>query len=227
MHPVSVSRPPREEAPGATHHVIPRGNGRHPIVLDDRDRHSFVTRFAAIRREVGWLSHASCLLDTHHHAVIETPEPNLGQGMRRLLGGHSRWMNVRHERKGSVFTPHFWSRRIQDDAWFFRACLYVVLNPVVAGICAHPAEWPWCSYRATAEGDPDAYAPGEERFLSMFASTPREARRCYVEVVQDRVDGILAGLTPPALWYELGELDMPVAAPASDVEPSTPPWCPT
>jgi putative transposase len=25
-----------------------------------------------------------------------------------------------------------------------------VLNPVRAGICAHPADWPWSSYRTTA-----------------------------------------------------------------------------
>jgi REP element-mobilizing transposase RayT len=233
MHAGAMARPPREEGADAIHHVIPRGHGDKPIVLDDRDRRAYLTRFACIRRELGWLSHASCLLDTHHHAVVETSESNLGLGMRRLLGGHSRWVNVRHERKGSVFTPHFWSRRIKDDAWFFRACIYVVLNPVAAGICAHPAEWPWCSYRVTAEGDPDAYSPGEERLLSMFGATPSEARRCYTQVVQAAVDGILAErqLTPRALWYELGELEQPITRLVSDVKSDTgssaPPWCPT
>jgi REP element-mobilizing transposase RayT len=213
-----MARPPREEEAGAIHHVIPRGNWSKHIVHDDRDRHAYVVRFAGIGRELGWLTHASCLLDTHHHAVVETPVPNLGPGMRRILGGHSRWMNVRHARNGSVFAPHFWSRRIRDEGWLFRACLYIVLNPVAAGLCAHPAEWPWCSYSVTAEGEPDVFAPGEERLLSMFGATPCEARRCYARIVQDAVEGILAErrLTPQALWDELRQLEGPISPQVSD-----------
>jgi REP-associated tyrosine transposase len=94
-----MAREPREEASGAIHHVIPRGNADLAIVHDDRDRIAFVARFARVGRELGWFTHASCLMDSHHHAVVETPEPNLGRGMRRVLGGHSRWMNVRYGRK--------------------------------------------------------------------------------------------------------------------------------
>jgi len=208
----SVPRPPREEAPGAIHHVIPRGNADLPIVFDDRDRFAFVTRFARVGRDLGWLAHATCLLDTHHHAVVETPEPNLGVGMRRVLGGHSRWVNVRHGRRGSNFVPHYWSRRIDDEGWFFRACLYVVLNPVAAGLCRHPADWPWCSYRRTAEGDPARYAPGEERLLAMFGRTPGEARRSYAEVIDNAVAGVLerrAGTQE--LWWELSSLELPTS----------------
>jgi len=159
--------------------VIPAGNNGGRIVEDDCDRASYLARFARIRRELGWLCHASCLMDTHHHAVVETPMPNLGLGMRRLLGGHSHWFNLRHGQTGSVFVPHFWSRRLADEAWFFRACLYTVLNPVAAGLCTHPREWRWCSYRSTAEGDPAAFAPGEERLLRMFGNTPADARAMY------------------------------------------------
>jgi REP element-mobilizing transposase RayT len=213
-----MPRLPRDEGAGAIHHVIPRGNGNDRIVRDDRDRFAYVTRFAAVSRDLGWLNHATCLLDTHHHAVVETPEPNLGLGLRRILGGHSRWVNVRYGRKGSVFAPHCWSRRIQDEAWLFRACLYVVLNPVAAGVCRHPADWPWCSYLATVDGHAAAYAPGEERLLSMFGNTPAEARRCYARVVQGAVDGILGerSLRPAELWHELRELDSPLSPKVSD-----------
>jgi REP element-mobilizing transposase RayT len=213
-----MARQPLDEAAGAIHHVIPRGNGDRSIVRDDRDRFAYVTRFAAVCRDLGWLAHASCLLDTHHHAVLETPEPNLGLGLRRLVGGHSRWFNVRYGQRGSLFTPHCWSRRIQDDAWLFRACIYVVVNPVAAGVCDHPAEWPWSSYRMTAEGDPDRYAPGEERLLSMFGPTPGDARRCYAQVVQNAVDGILAERRRGShdLWNELRRLKSPMSPQVSD-----------
>jgi len=208
-----MARPPREEFPGAIHHVIPKGNGGRRIVEDDDDRLAYTVRLGGVTRELAWLVHASCLMDTHHHAVVETPEPNLGVGMRRLLGGHSRWLNVRHGASGSVFTPHFWSRRIDDEAWLFRACLYVVLNPVAAGFCDHPRDWRWSPYRATAEGDPAAFEPGEERLLRMFGSTPFEARRCYANVVDSVVRNIDGRrVNDRELWSALGAVDGPVGA---------------
>jgi putative transposase len=209
-----MARPPREEFTGAVHHVIPKGNGRRRIVEDDDDRLAYTARLGRITRELGWLVHASCLMDTHQHLVVETPEPNLGVGMRRLLGGHSRWLNVRHGASGSVFTPHYWSRVIDDDAWLFRACLYIVLNPVAAGLCNHPREWRWSSYRATAEGDLTAFAAGEERLLRMFGATPFEARRCYADVVDDAVRRIIDGRCVDGrdLWRALGTVESPVGA---------------
>jgi REP-associated tyrosine transposase len=203
-----MTRLPREEAPGAIHHVVPQGNGRRWIVRDDRDRRAYVNRFDRIARDLGWIVIANSLMDTHHHAVVETPEPNLGVGMKRLQGGHARWLNARHGGEGHVFRQRFWSRRIFDDGWLLQACLYVVLNPVAAGACLHPRAWPWGSYSTTADGDPDAYRPGEERLLRMFGRTPAEARRRYVEVVDDAVRRIAAQPTrgARALWSRLGEL---------------------
>ena len=181
-------RRPREEEAGAIHHVVPQGNGRRRIVEDARDRRAYLARVGRVSLELGWFQHASCLMDTHHHAIVETDEPNLGIGMQRIQGGHSRWLNARHGREGQVFRHRFWSRRIEDDAWLFRACIYVVLNPVAAGLCAHPRDWPWSSHAATADGPLHDYRPGEERLLEMFGEVPSEARRRYVEVVDEATE---------------------------------------
>jgi REP element-mobilizing transposase RayT len=204
-----LARLPRGEAAGAIHHAVAQGNGRRRIVVDSRDRVSFGRRYGRIVRELGWIVHSSCLMDTHHHGVIETPEPNLGVGMGRLQGGHARWLNERYATEGSVFRHRFWSRRIEDDGHFFRSCLYVVLNPVAAGLCAHPRDWPWCSYRGTAEGDADAFAPGEERLMSMFGDTVSEARRNYVAVVDGMAESIrmLRIADGTGLWRALAAAD--------------------
>ena len=213
-----MPRPPRGEGAGAIHHVVPQGNGRRPIVEDDRDRNAYLARYARISRELGWLTHSSCLMDTHHHAIVETSEPNLALGMRRVQGGHARWLNFRHGREGSVFKQHFWSRRIDTEAWLFRACLYVVLNPVAAGLCSHPRDWPWCSYRLTAEGDPHRYAPGEGRLLKMFGDTPREARHNYAKLIDSMAARIsdLRLSDGRALWRSLDHVVAPHGAMESD-----------
>jgi hypothetical protein len=107
-----------------------------------------------------------------------------------------------------VFRPHAWSTRIADEAHLLSACLYAVLNPVAAGLCEHPQAWPWCSFRATAEGDPDEYATGEKRLLKMFGDSPGEARRNYAERVGQLAEMIRASHVSSgrALWRSIAEV---------------------
>lgn len=145
-----VPRRPRQEAPGAVHHVVAQGNDRQRIVRCDVDRIALVRRLATTSAAVGWRCHAYCVMDTHLHALIETPEPNLGMGMQRLIGGYAYEFNRRHERAGHLFVNPYYSVVVERDEHLVAAATYVVLNPVNAGVCAHPADWPWCSYADTA-----------------------------------------------------------------------------
>ena len=206
-----LTRRIRGEDHGAIHHAVAQGNGRRRIVFDNRDRRSFALRYGRIQRELGWTVHSSCLMDTHHHAVVQTAEPNLGLGMGRLQGGHARWLNARHGTEGHVFRHRFWSKRIYSDAHLLRACLYVVLNPVAAGVCDHPRDWPWCSYRSTVEGHPGVYGPGEHVLLEMFGGTPREARQSYAKLVGELAENLRARRVESSrsLWAALREVDAP------------------
>ena len=198
-----MSRMPREEGFGAVHHVVAQGNGRRPIVEDDRDRVAIVNRLERIARELRWATVTSCLMDTHHHVVVQTAEPNLGLGMKRLQGGHARWFNVRHGRDGNLF--------------------YAVVNPVAAGVCAHPREWRWCSYTRIAGGSPDSFAPGEKLLLGMLGDSPLEARRRYVELVDMGVEIAVARRKPAgaALWRSLGRIPALGGEQVSGLKPDT------
>ena len=129
--------------------MVTQGNGRGRIVVDDRDRQSYLERFRLEAAERDWAIHASSLLDTHHHVVLTTAEPDLGVGMGRVIGGHAAWFNARHERQGAVFAERFWSRRA--DVHVVRASVYSLVNPVAAGLVDHPRSWPWSSYREIQE----------------------------------------------------------------------------
>jgi putative transposase len=56
---------------------------------------------------------------------------------------------------------------------------HIVLNPVRAGICKRPEDWPWSSYRACAGLDlaPDLLAVGD--LLALFGSRPAQAQAAY------------------------------------------------
>ena len=148
--PGSMPRKPRIEAAGAIHHVIARGNAGVEIVLDNSDRRDLVTALERASERHGWLVHAYCVMDTHIHAVIETPQPNLGAGMQRLLGGYAFEFNRRHGQYGRLFAGPFSSALVETERYALTVCAYVVLNPVRARLASAPEDWEWSSYRATA-----------------------------------------------------------------------------
>ena len=55
----------------------------------------------------GWRCLAYCLMKNHVHLLVETPEPNLAAGMRRLHGLHAQRFNKRHGHVGHVFQGRY------------------------------------------------------------------------------------------------------------------------
>jgi len=143
-----MPRKPRVDVAGALQHVVARGNGGGRIVTDDDDRLSLIAGMARAAERADWRVHAYCLMDTHLHAVVETPAPTLGSGMRRLLGGYAYEFNQRHGRYGHLFAGPFSASFVESEAYAVEVCAYVVLNPVRAGLVQAPEDWRWSSYRA-------------------------------------------------------------------------------
>ena len=66
--------------------------------------------------------------------------------MQLLNGRYARRFNLRHERVGHVFQGPYSATPTTRDEHLLEACRSIVLNPVRAGLCEHPADWPWSSY---------------------------------------------------------------------------------
>ncbi len=154
--------------------------------MDDDDRHAFVASLNRAAVRSGWRVHAYCLMNTHLHAVVETPEPTLGSGMRLLLGGYASGFNQRHLRYGHLFAGPFSASVIDTEAYAIEVCAYVVLNPVRAGLVSAPEDWRWSSYRATAGL---AVAPPflETRLVpAMLHVDSKRAQELYRRMVRER-----------------------------------------
>jgi putative transposase len=180
---------------------VAKGSGGRPIVVDDDDRKAYLARFHAEAAQRGWIVHASCLLDTHHHAVVTTPAPDLGIGTGRVLGGHAAWFNQRHGRDGAVFAERFWSRRAEGHV--VRAVVYSLVNPVAAGLVQHPREWAWSSYhRLVAEG-----------CTPLLASCTGGASE-LLALIEDAVEGIHArhARDGRSTWVVVGAIVPPTRA---------------
>jgi REP element-mobilizing transposase RayT len=180
-----MARPLRIEFPGAVYHVTSRGNARQNIVRSDGDRAQFLALLAHVSDRFGWLCHAYCLMDNHYHLLIETPTPNLSQGMRQLNGRYTQVYNRAHRRVGHLFQGRFTAILVEKDAHLLELCRYVVLNPIRAKMVTHPRAWPWSSYRATACDTSGPPWLTTEWVLGQFGRRQREAQRHYRQFVAE------------------------------------------
>src|SRR5215472_5711827 len=124
-------------------HITNRGNNRAPIFFDDSDYIEFLRILATVSLECGWIKHAHCLMPNHNHLLLEYPETGPGRGMHLLNGRYARYVNTRYARSGHVFGSRYRIEPVTRDAHLLEASRYIVLNPVRAGICSLPSDWPW------------------------------------------------------------------------------------
>jgi REP element-mobilizing transposase RayT len=70
----------------------------------------------------------------------------MSNGFQRLNGVHAQSFNAKYERWGHLFGERFWCGVLEEDD-LERTCLYVMANPVRAGLCERISDWPWSACR--------------------------------------------------------------------------------
>jgi putative transposase len=145
-----VSYERRVFVPGGIYHVASRGSNRGLLFALDEDRELFLNRLGRAIEHFELPCLAYCLMDNHYHLIVQTPDERLSAAMQELNGGYSRSFNRVYGRSAHLFRTRFMAALIDSDSYLLTACRYVALNPVRAGLCAKPSDWPWSSFRATA-----------------------------------------------------------------------------
>jgi putative transposase len=102
-----MPRAPRIGYPNAIHHVTQRGNRREAIFSTPADYRVYLAILADVTRRCEWQVFSYCLMPNHLHLLLQTPEPNLSQGMRHLTGSYARAFNTTHELVGHLFQGRY------------------------------------------------------------------------------------------------------------------------
>ena len=85
-------------------------------------------------------------MTNHYHLVVESGLANLSAGLQRVNGVYAQTFNGKYKRWGHLFGERFWCRAVDEDD-LADTCLYVVANPVRAGLCEGITDWPWSACR--------------------------------------------------------------------------------
>ena len=77
--------------------------------------------------------------------ICMTPEADLGQCMRYFSREVSKAIGLVSGRINRIFGGRYQRSLLETDRYFLNAYKYVCRNPVDAGICSHPEQYPFSS----------------------------------------------------------------------------------
>ncbi|MGE3925554.1 MAG: transposase [Lautropia sp.] len=143
-----MARPARNVVAGYPYHLIARGNNRQATFVDDLDRHDYKAVLQSASTELGVAVHAYVLMTNHVHLIATPPDPTaLGRLMQAVGRQYVRHFNRRHHRTGTLWEGRYRASIIQNDRYLLACQRYIEMNPVRAGLVAHPQDFRWSSHR--------------------------------------------------------------------------------
>ena len=87
-----------------------------------------------------------CIMPTHVHVLFKlTERQSLGEVVRGWKGGSATEINRKLNRTGHLWMADYYDRLIRDQQHLDDCRIYIRNNPVKAGLCKHPEDWPFSS----------------------------------------------------------------------------------
>lgn len=119
---------------------------------------------------------AYVVMPNHLHLVVRQGHLPLWRFMQPLLRRTALVVQRVHGRDGHIFERRYRDHPCGDSEYIRNAIVYTHLNPVRAGLCADPGEYPWSSHGAWVRNsravDGLPHPVGLELAAQLFASSP-------------------------------------------------------
>lgn len=88
---------------------------------------------------------AYCVMDTHYHLVLQNSSGRMSDFLRLVNGRYGMYYRKMEGGVGYVFQSRFKSTLIENDSYLLQSILYLLRNPVRAGIVPLAQDYTWSS----------------------------------------------------------------------------------
>ena len=180
--------------PGLFYHIINRGLEGRKIFRDKFDYLKFLENLLKYKKKFDWIIYCYCLLPNHFHLLIQTKNDPLAKIMKSLQTAYGVFFNKKYKRIGPVFSGRYKSIIVQKDEHFLQASKYIHLNPVKAGLCLKPLDYPYSSYQEYITGNNSLLKENiidkraAKRLIGDGRVITRQAIRNYQSFVEEKED---------------------------------------
>ncbi|MBQ8306532.1 MAG: transposase [Blautia sp.] len=142
----------RLKAVSGIYHVMLRGINRQQIFFDDEDYKAFIFTLQRFREISRFELYAYCLMGNHVHILLKTTEEALETTFKRIGTSFVYWYNTKYDREGHLFQDRFRSEPVEDERYFLCVLRYILRNPVAAGLCRKPEDYPYSNMDEIMQG---------------------------------------------------------------------------
>ncbi len=133
--------------PGAYHHVMNRGYDGNNIFTGNILKSKFFEFLEDSARKMKIRLLAYCIMDTHYHLILENSSGRMSDFLKLLNGNYGMCYRTMEGGKGYVFQGRYKSTLIENDSYLIQSIVYLLRNPVRAGIVQLAENYTWSSAR--------------------------------------------------------------------------------
>ena len=190
-----MARLPRFVIPGQPQHVILRGNNRTEIFCAEADYLFYLEKLQLACDAHGCDIHAYVLMTNHVHLLV-TPheEQSLPKAMQMVGRYYVQYYNYCYQRTGTLWEGRYKATLIDSEAYLLTCMRYIELNPVRAGMVAHPSEYPWSSYHRNALGEPNELVTPHPEYRRLGKSD-EERQAAYRQLFKSHIpEGVVTDI---------------------------------
>lgn len=199
-----MARQARKKAASGIYHVMLRGINRQTVFEDDEDIEKFKDLLVTYKKRSGYELLGYCFMGNHIHLLIHEavnpsvlqvkdrdieigPGESLESVFKRIGVAYVYYFNQKYKRSGHLFQDRFRSEAIETDSYLLMALRYIHRNPVKAGICREPGEYPYSSYCDYLGSTPSPAADTALVFSmisldDLIAYTAEESNDAFLEI---------------------------------------------
>lgn len=143
-----MSRLPRSNIQTFYFHIMIQGIDKNYIFEYPEDIKYYIKLMYKLKEEHEILIIAYCIMNNHAHLLVKAKKTNeLSKYMQRLNTRYGKYYNYKFDRVGYVFRDRYKSEGIYSNEHLYHCIKYIYDNPVKAGICENPAEYPYSNYK--------------------------------------------------------------------------------
>ena len=146
-------------------HVYFRANGRYTVFYDEEDNFELLRRMDKFAKNYESKLLDFVLMGNHAHFLVNTT--CVTELMRETLKSYSRWYNKKYKNSNKVFATPFSSACKRTDEWALMSSIYILQNPVVAGMCARAEDYKWSSALMHFKDAKKSIPIGYEHYLQL------------------------------------------------------------
>ena len=164
----------KSQMPNLFHYLTVVTHNRFPVFLSDKACQLLVDAILRAKEKYPFKLVGYVIMPDHLHLLINPFDQNISAVMKQIKGAAAHeileWMRSRETEPSlaklklnspqkrahqyALWLKEFFPVELWSLKFIQQKLQYIHNNPVRAGLCAHPADWKWSSYRAYFPHEP-------------------------------------------------------------------------